>query len=102
MAEKSDPKKESGKVAAKETALTPKGYEKFLGKLKERARSAQLKRPEPKIRLTTREVASPELSNWVGEAVEDRRLGHQGFRLCVWRYEITLDSRSLTVSDPSI
>ena len=42
MARKSDPSKKPGKVASKETALVPKGYEKFLGELKERIWSAQL------------------------------------------------------------
>ena len=45
MARKSDPKKKLSKAASKETALVPKGYEKFLGELKERIRTAQLRRP---------------------------------------------------------
>jgi predicted nuclease of restriction endonuclease-like (RecB) superfamily len=43
MARKSAPKMMSGKATSKETALVPKGYEKFLGELKERIRSAQLR-----------------------------------------------------------
>jgi predicted nuclease of restriction endonuclease-like (RecB) superfamily len=43
MARKSDPKKRPGKVVPKETNLVPKGYEKFLGELKERIRTAQLR-----------------------------------------------------------
>ena len=43
MAKKSDPKKKPGKVAPKEPDLVPKGYEKFLGELKERIRTAQLR-----------------------------------------------------------
>ena len=43
MARKSDPEKKLSKAASKETAFVPKGYEKFLGELKERIRTAQLK-----------------------------------------------------------
>ena len=43
MARKRDPKKTPGKAESKETGLVPRGYEKFLGELKERTRSAQLK-----------------------------------------------------------
>src|SRR3954451_522814 len=43
MAKKSDPKKRPGKVVPKETNLVPMGYEKFLGELKERIRTAQLR-----------------------------------------------------------
>ena len=43
MARKSNPKKKLSKAASKETALVPKGYEEFLGKLKERIRTAQLR-----------------------------------------------------------
>ena len=43
MAKKSDPTKKPAKVTAKEADLVPKGYEKSLGELKERIRSAQLK-----------------------------------------------------------
>lgn len=43
MAKKRGPKKKAGQGQAKETDLVLKGYEKFLGELKERIRSAQLK-----------------------------------------------------------
>ena len=43
MAKKSDPKKRPGKVVPKETNLVPKGFEQFLGELKERIRTAQLR-----------------------------------------------------------
>src|SRR4051812_9731653 len=43
MAKKTDPKKKPAKAVSEETGLVPKGYEKFLGELKERIRTAQLK-----------------------------------------------------------
>src|SRR6476469_5817586 len=43
MARKSDPKKKPVEAVSKEPDLVPKGYEKFLGELKERIRTAQLK-----------------------------------------------------------
>jgi len=43
MAPKGNPKKKPAKAMPKETGLVPKGYEKFLGELKERIRRAQLK-----------------------------------------------------------
>ena len=43
MAKKSDSNKKPGRRPGKETNLVPKGYEKFLGELKERIRSAQLR-----------------------------------------------------------
>jgi predicted nuclease of restriction endonuclease-like (RecB) superfamily len=43
MARKGDPKKKPAKAAPKETGLVPDGYEKFLGELKERIRTAQLR-----------------------------------------------------------
>ena len=43
MARKSDPKKKPGKAVSKESDLVPKGYEKFLGELKEQIRTAQLR-----------------------------------------------------------
>ena len=43
MAKKSGGKKQSGRRPAKETGLVPKGYDEFLGQLKERIRSAQLR-----------------------------------------------------------
>jgi hypothetical protein len=51
-------------------------------------------------RATKGKVASPNLSKWVSGTGEDRRFGHQGFRLCVCRYEITPDSRSLLAPSP--
>ena len=38
---------------------------------------------KPNTRATKGKVASPELSNWVGETGEDRQFGHKGFRLCI-------------------
>src|SRR3954466_13655829 len=43
MVKKSNPKKRPGKVVPKEANLMPKEYEKFLGELKERIRTAQLR-----------------------------------------------------------
>src|SRR4051812_2703872 len=43
MGKRRDPKKEPGKAVSRESDLVPKGYEKFLGELKERIRTAQLK-----------------------------------------------------------
>jgi DUF1016 N-terminal domain len=43
MARKDDPKKKPSKAAPKQSGLVPMGYEKFLGELKERIRTAQLK-----------------------------------------------------------
>ena len=43
MAKKSNSNKKPGRRPVKDTNLVPKGYEKFLGELKERIRSAQLK-----------------------------------------------------------
>jgi hypothetical protein len=39
----SDPKKKPGKVTTEDAGLAQKGYETFLGEIKERVRSAQLK-----------------------------------------------------------
>ena len=43
MARKRHPKKKPGKAVSKESDLVPKGYEIFLGELKERIRTAQLR-----------------------------------------------------------
>src|SRR3954470_13516608 len=43
MGKRRDPKKEPGKAVSRESDLVPKGYEKFLGELKERIRTAQLR-----------------------------------------------------------
>ena len=42
MARKSEPDKKPGQGPRKDTDLVPKDYEKFLGELKERIRTAQL------------------------------------------------------------
>src|SRR5262249_18781216 len=50
--------------------------------------------PKPNTRATGGKVANPNLETWVVVVGEDRQYDLQGFRLCVWRYEIAPDLKS--------
>ena len=74
MAKKSGGKKQSGRRPAKETGLVPKGYDEFLGQLKERIRTAQLRASV----AVNRELIELLLADWARHHRTPKRPGSDG------------------------